>query len=37
MLVPGTKIFQLTKCDFLLANYPSLGIMVLYRRQLAAR
>jgi hypothetical protein len=35
MLVPVAKLFQLTKCDFLLANYPSLGIMVLYRLQTA--
>jgi hypothetical protein len=33
MLVPVTKLSQLTKCHFLLANYPSLGIMVLYRLQ----
>jgi hypothetical protein len=33
MLVPVAKLFQLTKCDFLLAIYPCLGIMVLYRGQ----
>ena len=33
MLVPVTKLFQVTKSHFLLANYHSLGIMVLYRGQ----
>jgi len=36
MLVPGGRISRLTKCDFLLALYPALGIMVLDRRQQTA-
>jgi hypothetical protein len=36
MLVPVTRFLRLTKCDFLLALYPALGIMVANRRQVSA-
>jgi hypothetical protein len=36
MLVPVTRLFRLTKCDFLLALYTALGIMVANRRQISA-
>jgi len=36
MLVPGGRLSRGTKCDFLLALYPALGIMVSDRRQISA-
>ena len=36
MLVPGGRLSRLIKCDFLLALYPALWIMVLDRDQMSA-